>query len=156
MAAAAPSKPKLPTVDLNALRTNQTLIVTLSAIAFVLGVETGRWIVVFVGLSLLIGAASPGRGPFQIWYREFLKPRGFVKPKIVTEDPAPHRFAQAMGGVVTTIAGVLLLLGATTAGWVLVWLVVVLALANLSVGFCAGCFIFLQLRRAGLLGGARS
>jgi hypothetical protein len=144
-----------PTVDLNALRINQTMIVTLSAIAFVLGVDIGRWLVLFVGLSLLIGAAAPGKGPFQLWYRRVLKPRGLVRPLIRAEDPAPHRFAQAMGGVVTTIAAILLFAGVTTAGWILVWLVVALALANLSVGFCAGCFIFLQLRRAGLLGGAR-
>jgi hypothetical protein len=144
-----------PTVDLNALRVNQTMIVTLSAIAFVLGVDLGRWLVLFVGVSLLIGAALPGRGPFQLWYRRVLKPRGLVRPLVRAEDPAPHRFAQAMGGVVMTIAATLLFAGVTTAGWILVWLVVALALANLSVGFCAGCFIFLQLRRAGVLGGAR-
>ncbi len=38
------------------------------------------------------------------------------------------------------------------APWIaLAWIVVALALVNLLFGFCAGCFMFLQLRRAGVL-----
>ena len=35
-------------------------------------------------------------------------------------------------------------------GWVLAWLVVALALVNILLGFCMGCFIYFQLGRAGI------
>jgi DMSO reductase anchor subunit len=41
--------------------------------------------------------------------------------------------------------------GYTVLGWVLAWLVVVLAAVNLFFGFCAGCFAFYQLSRLGLI-----
>jgi hypothetical protein len=46
-----------------------------------------------------------------------------------------------------------LVVGANVAGWLLAWIVVVLAAINLAIGFCAGCFLYVQLERLGLLGG---
>jgi ABC-type xylose transport system permease subunit len=40
-----------------------------------------------------------------------------------------------------------LLLGATLAGWVLAWVVIVLASLNLFLGFCAGCAVYYWLNR---------
>jgi hypothetical protein len=68
-----------------------------------------------------------------------------ARPRL--EEAAPHRFAQAMGAGVLAVSAVALFAGAIGFGWVLAWLVVALALANLLFGFCAGCFIFYQLRR---------
>jgi hypothetical protein len=48
---------------------------------------------------------------------------------------------------VLTVSAIALFGEATGYGWALGWLVVALALANLLFGFCAGCFIFYQLRR---------
>jgi hypothetical protein len=42
---------------------------------------------------------------------------------------------------------VLFLVGASAGGWVLTWLVVVLAALNLFVGFCAGCAVYYWLNR---------
>jgi hypothetical protein len=138
-------------VDANALRTNQSLIVILTVLAFVLGVDLGgAWIVAFVGISLAIGAALPGRGPFQLFYRQVVLPAGVIKPAPRAEDPAPHRFAQALGAGFLTAAAILLFAGVETLGWILAAIVVALALTNLVFGFCAGCFVFFQLRRAGL------
>ena len=47
------------------------------------------------------------------------------------------------------VATVLLWSGAAVAGWVLAWVVVVLAGANLFLGFCLGCFLYYQLARRG-------
>jgi hypothetical protein len=104
-----------------------------------------------VAVSLAIGAIVPGNGPFQRFYRHVVAASGLVKPQPRVEDPAPHRFAQAMGAGVLAAAAVLLFAGATTLGWALTWIVVALALTNLVFGFCAGCFVFLQLRRSGLM-----
>lgn len=137
-----------PIVDANALRTNQTLIVASVAIAFVLGATAGAWVLLAVAVSLTIGAARPGYGPFQIFYREVLRPIGIVKPSLRPDDPAPHRFAQALGGTVLFLAALALFTGVAALGWVLAFVVLALALVNLLFGFCAGCFIFLQINRA--------
>jgi hypothetical protein len=52
-----------------------------------------------------------------------------------------------MGAVCLTLSAILLFAGFGTAGWVLAWIVVALALVNLLFGFCTGCFIFLNLNR---------
>jgi hypothetical protein len=140
--------PSIPTIDINALKTNQTSIVVLVALGFVLGVDAGgAWLVAFVALSLVIGATRPGYGPFQLFYRRVLRATGVIAARPRPEDAAPHRFAQVMGAGVLTVSALALFVGATGFGWVLAWLVVALALANLLFGFCAGCFIFYQLRR---------
>ncbi|HEY7032422.1 MAG TPA: DUF4395 domain-containing protein [Thermomicrobiales bacterium] len=137
-----------PLVDVNGLKTNQALIVGLVALAFVLGVDAGgAWLVVLVAASLAIGAAVPGYGPFQLFYRRVVRRAGVVKPRPRPDDPAPHRFAQALGGTFLVVGAVALFAGAATVGWALAWLVVALALVNLLFGFCAGCFVFYHLRR---------
>ena len=153
----APAARSGPVVDVNGLKTNQTLIVVLVTLAFVLGTEHGgAWLVAFVAASLAIGSALPGYGPFQLLYRRVLRQTGFVKPRPRPDDPAPHRFAQTLGAVFLTAATIALFAGATTLGWALAWLVVALALVNLLFGFCAGCFAFYQLRRLTGQGAAAS
>jgi hypothetical protein len=136
-----------PQVDVNALRTNQALIVAGVVIAFVLGASAGAWVLLVVAVSLGVGAARPGSGPFQLFYREVLGATGLVKPNLRPDDPAPHRFAQAMGATVLFLAAIALFAGVDVLGWVLAFLVLALALVNLLFGFCAGCFIFLQINR---------
>jgi hypothetical protein len=139
--------PAGPIVDVNALRTNQALIVASVVIAFVLGATAGAWVLLGVAASLAIGAARPGYGPFQIFYREVLRSTGIVKPNPRPDDPAPHRFAQALGGTVLFLAALALFAGVDALGWVLAFVVLAPALVNLLFGFCAGCFIFLQINR---------
>ena len=45
-------------VDRNTLRTNQAFIVGLTVLAFVLGVELGQWVVLFVGLVMGLGTMN--------------------------------------------------------------------------------------------------
>jgi hypothetical protein len=141
------TQPPAGTVDASALKTNQALIVGLVVVAFVLGREPGAWIVAFVALSLAIGAVWPGRGPFQLFYRHVLRAAGVVRPRVRPDDPAPHRFAQALGAAFLALSAAALFAGWVGVGWILAWIVVALALVNLLFGFCAGCFAFLHLRR---------
>jgi hypothetical protein len=134
-------------VDERATQTNQALIVALVAVAFVVGFGPGRWLVGFVGVSLALGAAAPGYGPFQLFYRHVLKRFGLVTPAPQPGDPAPHRFAQSLGAAFLLASAVLLFTGATVAGAALALIVVALALVNLVFHFCAGCFLFLQIAR---------
>ena len=136
-------------VDHSALRTNQVFIITLLLIAFVID---SVWLVAFVGFVMLIGTAVPTWGLFKRIYTLILKPLGFIKPDVIEDNPEPHQFAQGFGGFVIVGAVISLFLSANLLGWVLVWLVLILAGLNLFLGFCVGCFIYYQLSKFGIPG----
>lgn len=133
-----------PVFDRTALRVNQAAIIALLLAAFIIDLP---WLVAVIALVLALGAASPELALIQRLYRDVLRPAGLLRPDIHQEDGAPHRFAQGMGAAVLILASVALFLGAATFGWALALLVVALAAINLVFGFCAGCFIFFQIRR---------
>ena len=134
---------QLSRVDHSSLRVNQATIIILLLVGFVLSIS---WLTAFVALVMLIGTAV-GRPGFFFIYTGVLKPLGIVKPHVLADNPEPHRFAQGFGGVVAALSGVLLFAGGVTAGWLLTWLVIVLAAANLLLGFCAGCAVYYWLNR---------
>jgi hypothetical protein len=135
-------------VDHTALRFNQACIVALVAIAFITGWTA---LVALVALALALGTAWPALAPFKAVYQQILRPAGLLKPDVVPDDPAPHRFAQGVGATFLAAATVALVVGLTTLGWVLAGIVFVLAGVNLAIGFCTGCFVYYQLGRLGLI-----
>lgn len=138
-------------VDRNTLRTNQAFIVALTVIAFISGAEIGRWLVLLTGAVLALGTIHPALALFKQVHQKLLKPRGILGPDVHQEDPMPHQFAQAIGAVFLLLAATALFAGTVAVGWVLTWIVAALAFINLTVQFCAGCFIYYQLDRIGLL-----
>jgi hypothetical protein len=140
-------------VDQSALRVNQAFIVTLTGLAIILGQV---WLVALVGLVLLLGTISPPLGAFQAIYRNILRPAGLVKPEVIRDDPAQHRFAQAIGASLLVVSTICLTLGAMTVGWIIAGIVLVFAATNLAVGFCAGCFVYYQLGKLGLTAGNKT
>lgn len=138
-------------VDRNTLRTNQAAIVTLTVLAFILGLEIGRWIVFVTGLVLALGTMHPAFALFKQLHQRVLRPAGIIGSDMHAEDPMPHQFAQALGGTMLLVAAVALFAGAAVLGWILTWIVTALAFVNLTVQFCAGCFIYYQLDRVGWL-----
>jgi hypothetical protein len=134
--------------DRSVLKTNQVGIIALNLLAFVF---QQPWLVAFVAAVMLAGAADPRLALFQQFYVRVLKPAGLVKPRVVLDDPAPHRFAQALGGAFLVAATLALAVGAALAGWVLVGLVVALAFVNFAFDFCVGCQLFFLLARAGVI-----
>ena len=138
----------LTNVDHSAIRTNQAFIIALLVAGFVLDVP---WLVALVMVVMLAGTAlkRPGFSPI---YTSLLRPRGWVRPYVLKDNPEPHRFAQGFGGVV--LAGSLLafLLGSAVIGWGLVWVVAALAALNLFAGFCVGCALYYWLHRLNVPG----
>lgn len=138
----------LQKVDHSALRASQVTIILLNVLAFVLNTY---WLTALVAFAMLLGVALavPGFG----WvYRYFIKPSGLVKPDVLLDHPEPHRFAQALGGLFMTGGTVALMLGASTLGWVQVWIVTALAALNAFGGFCVGCMVYYWLARLGVPG----
>lgn len=133
----------LAQVDHAALRTNQAFIIGLNLLAFILDLP---WLAALVALAMAVGTAM--RLPaFGFVYQRFFKPRGWVKPDLLEDNPEPHRFAQGMGAAVLAAGALALFAGSVILGWGLVWVVIALAALNLFAGFCAGCAVYYWLNR---------
>jgi molybdopterin converting factor small subunit len=136
-------------VDQSAIRTNQAFITGLLLVGFI----ANSWVMTgFASLVMLVGTLLPEAGLFKRIYQHILKPIGLVKPDVIRDNPEPHLFSQGLGGLVTLAGTASLLLGLPLVGWVLMWIVIVLASLNLFVGFCAGCFVYYRLNRLGVPG----
>ena len=138
----------LQKVDHSALKANQLFIISLSILAFIFNRPE---LVAFVALVMGIGSALKVPG-FGVIYKYLLKPRGWMKPDVLDDNPEPHRFAQFLGFIFLTAGSIALFSGATILGWSLVWLVVALAALNAFGGFCVGCAVYYWLSRFQLPG----
>ncbi|HEX9923138.1 MAG TPA: DUF4395 domain-containing protein [Anaerolineae bacterium] len=135
-------------VDTTALKFNQASIIVLTLLGFVLDQP---YLVLFVGLVMAAGALFPRAALFKQIYLTLLKPNGILRANVIDDDPAPHQFAQGVGALFLLASTVALILNAPGLGWSLAWIVIILAAVNLFLNFCAGCFMYYQLDRAGLI-----
>ena len=103
-------------------------------------------------MAVLIAMFLPGAivGPqltLQSWlFRTFVRPR--IGPPSETESFRPPRFAQQMGLVMAAAGLVLGLAGADAGFYVFAALVAIASFLNGVFGFCAGCEIYLMVKRA--------
>jgi hypothetical protein len=65
-----------------------------------------------------------------------------IAPPRELEHEFPPRFAQALGSIGLTFATLLLVLGLTVAGWVVVAAVASLQLVLAATGYCLGCRLY--------------
>lgn len=141
------TRASLSKVDHAALKFNQGSIIVLLLLAFIFN---WQWMVAFVAAVMLVGSILPRAGLFKWIAQRWVEPAGILRADIRADVPQPHLFAQAIGGIFLAAATIAFLFGATTVGWVLTAIVVVLAAVNLFLGFCAGCFIYFQLGKLGV------
>ena len=143
-----PSMP-VPRVDTHLAKFSQACTVALAGLAFIFSRPV---IVLIAAIVLTLAALVPDVSPYRLLYRGIVLALGLWKPRVVEDDPAPHRFAQGVGAVFLIAATlVLFLTHAYAVGWALDLIVFVLAAINLTVGFCAGCFVYYHLGRLGIL-----
>jgi hypothetical protein len=83
----------LQKVDHSLLKAHQLVIISLNVLAFILD---RPFLAAFVALVMGLGVALKTPG-FGFVYKNFLKPRGWMKPDILDDNPEPHRFAQFLG-----------------------------------------------------------
>lgn len=138
----------LQKVDHAILRTNQYFIIGISLLAYILNQPI---LAAFVALVMGIGSALKTPG-FGIFYTYIFKPRGWIKPDVLDDNPEPHRFSQIVGFIFLAAGSSALFLGATVLGWALVWIVIALASLNAFGGFCVGCAVYYWLARLGAPG----
>jgi len=139
--------------DRSVLKVNQTILMIAIVVGYVVGLAypAVAWILPVLAVMMLAAVASPALNVPRILYTQVLRPSGIVKPRIVQEDPAPHRFAQLVGGVFLAAASVFVIADLLLAGWVLAWIVAALAFLNFAFNICVGCIMYAQLVRIGVL-----
>jgi hypothetical protein len=121
------------------------------AASAVLTLATGwLWLVPLIAVGFLARVlAGPRFSPLGRIATQVVAPR-LGPPKLVPGPP--KRFAQAVGLTLTTVASVVGLgLGWTGTAMALVAALLVFALLESVVGFCAGCWVFGQLMRLGVI-----
>ena len=134
---------KTPLFDTHLGKFSQTCTFALTGLAFVLHLPV---IVLITTIILGLSALVPAIGPYRLIYRFILVPLHLLKPRIVEDDPAPHRFAQGVATVFLLVSTLVLFLShALVLGWMLDLIVFVLSGINLFVGFCLGCFVYYHL-----------
>ena len=109
-----------------------------------------RWLLVLLALGFLARVlAGPKLSPLGQVATKVVAPR-LGSPKLVPGPP--KRFAQAIGLTLTTIAAVAALaFGATTLTTVLLAILLVFAVLESVIGFCAGCWLFGRLMAIGVI-----
>lgn len=138
----------LQKVDHAALKANQLTIITLNILAFIFNLPI---LAAIVAVAMGVGSLLKIPG-FLLLYKYFFKPLGILKPDILDDNPEPHRFAQFVGFLFMAAGSASLFIGATTLGWILVWIVIALAALNAFGGFCVGCAMYYWLVRLNVPG----
>lgn len=138
----------IPRLDAHLGKFSQAGTFVLAGLAFVFNQPV---IVLITAIILAFSALVPSIGPYRLIYRYALVPLHILRPRVVEDDPSPHRFAQGIGMVFLLASGLVLFLSnASAVGWTLDIIVFILSGINLFVGFCAGCFVYYHLGRLGI------
>ena len=138
----------MPRVDTHLAKFSQACVVILTGLAFLFNQPI---IVLIAAIIMALATLSPAASPFKILYQRVVLPLGLLRPRVVEDDPAPHRFAQGIGAAFLIASSLILFLTqATILGWTLDLIVFVLAGINFTLGFCAGCFVYYWLGRLGV------
>jgi hypothetical protein len=149
METTSPALKAVPRVDTHLSKFSQGGVVVLTGLAFLFFQPL---IVLIAAAVLALSALQPEASPFRLLYRRIVIPLHLWRPRIVEDDPAPHRFAQGVGAAFLIAASIILFFTQATAiGWILDLIVFILAGINLTVGFCAGCLVYYYLGRFGLM-----
>jgi len=140
-------------VDVTALKFNQASIILFTLLGFLFNQPL---LVLLVGLVMAIGTIYPPAALFKWVYLHLFKANKILRPNIIDDDPAPHRFAKGVGALFMLAGSVALFaLPGSAVGWVLAWIVIVLAAVNFVFSFCAGCFVYFQLEKFGFISQAK-
>ncbi|HAV75849.1 MAG TPA: DUF4395 domain-containing protein, partial [Anaerolineae bacterium] len=99
----------LQKVDHSALKTNQLFIISLNILAFILNLP-----LLAASVAAVMGTGSVLKIPgFGFIYKSILKPRGWMKPDVLEDNPEPHRFSQILGFVFMSGGSIALYVGST-------------------------------------------
>lgn len=105
------------------------------------------WLLAVQALFFATGAAAGVQhSPYGRFFRAFVRPR--LGPPTETEDPAPPRFAQAVGLAFAAIGVIGYFAGPQWLGLAATGAALAAAFLNAAFGYCLGCEMYLIVRRA--------
>ncbi len=137
--------------DVTARKVHQWTMAGLVVAGFLLGNRFGPILLLLAGGIMLVGRFWwPADLVRQLTWR-VLEPRHLVTRRERVEDHTTRRIARVMGGVVWIAAAALAWLGLPVVGWAVALLIVLMIVLDAAFDFCALCFVFLHLDRAGIL-----
>ena len=121
----------------------------------VLLLSPGTVATVLLAAQAVVFALGAARGvqhtPYSWLFRTLVRPRLGAPDEL--EDPAPPRFAQAVGLGFTVVALAGYVAGVTLLGQVAIGFALVAALLNAVFRFCLGCELYLLIKRFTPTGG---
>ena len=139
-------------IDPRGPRFTAAITLVVFAVALLLSDAAPGVAAVITGVQAVLFAIGAGLGvqktPTGLLFRTFVRPR--LAPPTDLEDPAPPRFAQAVGLVFAVVATIGFATGAVLLGQVAAGLAFVAAFLNAVFAFCLGCEMYLlglRLRR---------
>jgi uncharacterized protein DUF4395 len=105
------------------------------------------WLLAWQALVFTVGAiAGVGRSPYGRLFRAVVRPR--LGPPAEFEDPAPPRFAQAVGLFFAVVGLIGYAAGPEWLGMTATACALAAAFLNAAFGYCLGCEMYLLVRRA--------
>lgn len=129
-------------IDPRGARFGAALTSVLLVLTILLGPGAGTAVLAVIVASFLLGTVAGVQRTWQgLVYKSLVRPR--LGPPSELEDPAPPRFAQLVGLVVTGAGLILTLLGFTWALPAFAAIALVAAFLNAAFGLCLGCEIYL-------------
>src|SRR5262245_24552555 len=92
-------------VDTHLAKFSQGCTVLLTALAFFFDQPI---IVLIAAIIMALSALTTTANPYRWLYQGIIVPLGLLKPRVVEDDPAPHRFAQGIGCIFLFAASLVL------------------------------------------------
>lgn len=138
--------PAAPAAGLDVRGPRFGAVLTTVVLAAVLVTGSG-WLLAAQAVVFAVGAtAGVRRSPYGRLFAAFVRPR--LGPTTETEDPAPPRFAQAVGLAFAVIGLVGYFAGPLWLGMAATGCALAAAFLNAAFGYCLGCEMYLLFRRA--------
>ncbi|GAA3530743.1 DUF4395 domain-containing protein [Nocardioides daeguensis] len=137
--------PAVAGVDPRGPRFTAAITLVVFAVALLLSDAAPGVAAVITGVQAVLFAIGAGLGvhktPTGLLFRSLVRPR--LAPPDHLEDPAPPRFAQAVGLVFAVVATIGFATGAVLLGQVFAAFAFVAAFLNAVFAFCLGCEMYL-------------
>jgi hypothetical protein len=119
----------------------------ITTVVLAIALLTGNvWVLLAQAVVFAVASAlGIARSPYGYLYKTLIRPR--LSPPAELEDPAPPRFAQTVGLVVTGIGLIFAFAGVDAAVEVSAALALIAAFLNAAFGLCLGCELYLLIAR---------
>jgi hypothetical protein len=128
-------------------------VMVMTLLLIVLAWILNNWIpLAIAAFCQLMNATGKSYAPYTLIYRYLMIKAKLIKPHIIPDDPVPHQFASLIGGILTLVGAIFLLVNYSIVGWIIILIVFTLQNLNFWVNFCMMYYMYYLLNRIGVPG----